>query len=699
MADKNASQDYFQKIYGAFALLMTGDKAPALEMVEELLESHPNEPAGYYLLGLLAYQTGDFGRAIELTNSAHTIDSECREYVDVLAILNTLIGKLAEGLYFAKLATALDSNPKIAQIVPANMSNYFEALGRVKLSKQYVNALVAFNQRDFDHSISLCEMELRLDEDHDPCMALIGKCNFELGSYDKSVNAYQSAIRHAPDIPNYYMDLGDALYHLGRFDEALACHREALRRDRESVELATRALAGAEYLEDSEAQRGAFQKELDRRLSAQPTSDLVRNKAQPSSGKIRIGYISNSFYSSDAGTFILGALDNQDYERFDVSCYSQSIRRDAINTRLRTGGDWRDVYDINDDVMEMIINGDEVDVLVDLCGHTESNRAGLIAAHPAPVQVGWLGHPHGLGAQGIDIVLGDGVTAETDRKVLGKNQQLIILKHGLMALEPLEFLPDVMDLPAKANEYPTFGGRCDLATLVPGVAALWSEILHQIPRSRLLLGNVRTLSEASRAQAIELFVHYGVGEQLFFWDTEGDERPNPEFFHHVDVFLDTFPVSGWLNLCEALWMGVPVLSLKGSRRSGQIGASLLASAAQPQWICQTLEEFVEKAVSLAGDPAALADIRSSLRQNVRDSMLFHPEVFTRSLEEALLKAVKLKGPKKAKVKSTKGAKKPKPAVKKAPAKKAPAKKAPSKKPSKKKAAKKKALAKKAKGAK
>lgn len=690
MADKNDSQDYSQKIYGAFALLMTGDKAQALEMVEGLLESHPHEPAGYYLLGILAYQTGDFGRAIELINTAHTIDSECREYVDVLAILNTLIGKLADGLYFAKLATALESNPKIASIVPANLSNYFKALGRVKLSNQYVNAMIAFNQRDFDRSISLCEMELRLNEDHDPCMALIGKCNFELGRYDRAVGAYQSAIRYAPDIPNYYMDLGDALYHLGRFDEALACHREALRRDRESVELATRALAGAEYLEDSEAQRGTFQNELDRRLSAQPTSERVKNKAQPSSGKVRIGYISNSFYSSEAGTFILGALDNQDYERFDVSCYSQSIRRDAINTRLRTGGDWRDVFDITDDVMEMIISGDEVDVLVDLCGHTENNRAGLIAAHPAPVQVGWLEHPQGLGMEGIDIVLGDGVTAETDRKALGKNQQLIILKHGLMALEPLEFLPDVMGLPAKANEYVTFGGQCDLATLGPGVAALWSEILHQIPRSRLLLGNVQTLSESSHAQAIELFAHYGVAEQLHFWDTEGDERPNPEFFNHVDVFLDTFPVSGRLNLSEALWMGVPVLSLKGSRRSGQIGASLLASAAQPQWICQTPEEFVEKAVSLAGDPAALADIRSSLRQNVRDSMLFRPEVFARSLEEALLKAVKLKGPKKAKAKSAKGVKKAKPAAKKAPAKKA---------PSKKKAAQKKAPVKKAKGAK
>ena len=107
----------------------------------------------------------------------------------------------------------------------------------------------------------------------------------------------------------------------------------------------------------------------------------MKNKAQPSSGKVRIGYISNSFYSSEAGIFILGALDNQDYERFDVSCYSQSIRRDAINTRLRTGGDWRDVFDINDEVMEMIISGDEVDVLVDLCGGRPRYRTHKLSPH------------------------------------------------------------------------------------------------------------------------------------------------------------------------------------------------------------------------------------------------------------------------------------------------------------------------------
>ncbi|MCH7935483.1 MAG: tetratricopeptide repeat protein [Proteobacteria bacterium] len=662
---------------------MTEEQEEALEIAEGLLKSNPEESATFYILGLYAYQTGDFGRAIELLNSAHKADPDCRDFADVLAVLYTLAGKIADGLYFAKLATALEPKPEISKIIPVNLSNYFEALKRIRLSTKYVEALVDFNLRKFNEAIKHCKMELRLNQDHDSCLGLMGKCHIHIGEYDKAVDALQRAIHWDPEIAEYHLDLGLALYHLGRHDEAVSCHQKALELDDESLELATKAVGAAEYLEDGSTQRKAFQKDLTKRARALPKTKLRKpSKARPKD-KIRLGYISNSLFSSDAGTLISALFDHHDRNRFEIYCYQQSILKDAITTKLKVQTDsWRSIFDLKDEVMEMIIRGDEIDILVDLCGYTEGSRPSLLAKRPAPIQIGLFTPPHGITVEGIDIVLGDAVTAETDKTLLGKGQELIVVDMGLVAMEQMLFMPDPNDLPALSNGFVTFGGRCDFAALGPSAAAVWSDILNRVPNSRLMLGNVRTIPEAVRNHAVEVFSQHGVADRLQFWDTENDEQKIIEFFHHIDVFLDSPPVSGFMNLCQGLWMGVPVLTLKGDRRSGQMGASLLMSASQQQWISETGDEMAEKAVSLANDLDELAKTRASLREALKGTALFHPEFVTRAIEDAYVKAMELKKKGKAKSPTAKTSKKPaapkktarKPAPRKAAAKKAPAKK-------------------------
>lgn len=688
MTSQDSQQEYFQQIHRSFALLMTDEQEEALEIAEGLLKSNPEEPATLYILGLYAYQTGDLGRAIDLLNSAHKADPDCRDFADVLAVLYTLVGKLADGLYFAKLATALEPNPEISKIVPVNLSNYFKALKNTRLSTKYVEALVDFNLRKFDEAIKHCKMELRVNQDHDPCLGLMGKCHIHLGEYDEAVDDLRRAIRWVPDNAEYYLDLGLALYHLGSHEEALSCHQRALEIDGESLELAAKAVGAAEYLEDGGAQRKAFQKDLTKRARALPKTKLRKPaKAQPKE-KIRLGYISNSLFSSDIGTLISTLFNYHDRNRFEIYCYQQSILKDAITTHLRIRTDsWRSIFDLKDEVMEMIIRGDQIDILVDLCGYTEGSRPRLFAKHPAPIQISLFAPPHGLTMEGIDIVLGDVVTAETDKKLLGKGQELIVVDMGLATMEEILFMPAPNDLPALSNGYVTFGGRCDFATLSPSAAATWSDILNRVPNSRLMLGNVRTIPEAVRAHAAEVFSQHGVGDRLEFWETGDDKQKIFEFFHQIDVFLDSTPVSGFMNLCESLWMGVPVLTLKGDRRSGQMGASLLMSASQQQWISETADELVEKAVSLTSDLDGLGKTRASLREALKGTALFRPEFVTRAIEDAYVKAMGLKKKGKAKSSTSKSSKKPAVSKKKV------------RKPAPKKAASKKASAKKGKGAK
>ena len=641
MPDESNHAQYYANVLAAYASLVSGEINDALKAAEDLLKSDPEQPATYYLLGLYALKSGDHGRAIQLVNKAHEIDTECREFADVLAVLHTVIGHLADGLYFAKLATALESNPMIGRMVPSDLSNYFQALSRVQLSTQYINGMMEYNQRNFQSSINRCELELRINKNHHPCMALMGKCYYQLGHYGKAVDALQAALRLAPNEADYHLEIGDAFYQLGQFEDATVYHERALSLNAESVEFATRAMAAAEFLDNGGAKRRTFRKALDKRLAAAPKAGTTKLAARAGGERIRIGYLSNAYYNCEAGAFIVALFNHIDHARFEIAGYQQSIARDTLNTELTNRTDsWRHVYDLNDEVMGIIVAGDEIDALVDLCGYSRDNRAGLIAARPAPVQVGWLEYPYGLGVAGVDYVLGDPVTAKTDKKMLAKGQRLIVLEYGLLALPPLVFLPDVGVLPAVANGHVTFGGRCDLARLNPRVAATWSEILHKVPGSRLLLGNVPVVSDAVRDRALEMFRDLGIADRLAFWKSTDESRAEPEFFHDIDIFLDAFPVSGRLNLCEALWMGVPVLSVKGGRRIGQIGASILMAAGCPQWICETPAEMVAKAVKMAGDIDALAESRRTLRDALRQSALFRPDVFVPAFERALVAAMR-----------------------------------------------------------
>jgi protein O-GlcNAc transferase len=613
----------------------------AIEHAEQMMRESPDDPIGYFLLGLYAFSQNNYGDAIKLLNIAHERDPECREYADCLAILYTVTGKLADGLYFAKLATAADSDPYIRPFIPRQLSNYFEALDRIQPSLHYINGLMSFNAGKLERAIQYCELELKQNDRHDLCYTLLGKCHLKLGNYTKAASAFHAATHLNPKNADNAGGLGTTLCHLGRFDEALVCHRMALDFEPESVDRATAALLDVDFLSDSlEPIRANLRDDLAARVAAVPRSELKIHRRRTQRDRIRVAYISNAFYDSEQANFIAALFNNHDRTRFEIVGYQQSIAKDTVNLDLQSHAEsWREIFDIQDQIMDVIINGDNIDILVDLCGYSQGNRAGLIATRPAPVQIAWLEPPYGIGAHGIDIVLSDRVTRHSDEALIGNGQRTAFMKHGLFALPPFTFLPEVGELPARSVGRLTFGGLCDLARLTPEVAALWSRALGAAPRSKLLLGDVDAIAPAVKDRLIDLFGHFGMADRVMFWEAQPEDRLKIEFFRQLDVLLDTYPVAGRLNICKALWMGVPVLSCKGTRRASLIGASLLNSAGRPEWICDRSDDVARLAASFAADLDALAETRRQLRESVAASDLFSPKRFVQSLEEIYVASV------------------------------------------------------------
>ncbi len=637
------SSDQTERIREALGFLAANDESAALEIAQDVLRADPGRAEALFVLGLTAYRMGDVGRAIELFNRAHDLDPDCRDYADALAVLFTKVGKLADGLYFAKLATTLEGHPDLQPFVPAELSNYFHALRNTAPSGNYVSALVEFNRRRFEDARDACERELRINADHGPCVQLLGRCQHELDAFDEAETTLRHALALDPANALGHVYLGNALYRLGRFDHALACHRKALELDGDSVAVAAAAALGATVIDadGGDASRAA-RAELNRRIAAaaqEEDDDYGEPYVEPTD-RIRVGYLCNAAFEGEVAVFFDSLLRNHDRGRFEIFGYQQSITEDSANIQLQNRADsWRRIYDLDDAVVATIVRGDGIDVLVDLCGVTEEQRCILMATAPAPVRAAWLGYPYGIDAPGINMVLGDAETADTDEAALAPGQTLMRLEPGLIALDPFIAMPDISPSPAADKGYVTFGGRCELTALTPGTAALWAQVLKAVPGSRLLLGNVREMCPAVRSHTIELFAREGVVDRVLFHDTSDEDRPDPAFFGRVDIFLDSAAVSGRLNLCHALWMGVPVLTLKGPDRITQTGASLLRSAGHPDWIGRSPDHLVETARDLAADIAALADLRRGLRDAVRESALFNPRLFARALEDAYARAV------------------------------------------------------------
>ena len=636
-------EEYYQEIERITQLFNAQDYMGALDVCETTLKNAPDRPEAVFILGVLAYQLGKQGRALTLFENAHAMEPNCRDYAEALATLHTEVGNLNEGLYFAKLTLTMDPHPRFQPLVPGSLSDYFGAIDNVKPPSHYVNAVRLFNQRLYEEAIDACGLELEINANHPDCHQLLGRALNEIGEYDRACAAFHAAIYLNAENVLDYVYLGDSLARLGRFSEALACHERARAMAPKDSQVYAATMSGlvcqADEIWANYRKRAA---KWSRAKATPRTNKPVDASAGDPARKIRVGYLSNKFFKCPQQLFVDPIFNYHDRNRFEIYCYQDFLTKDSVTTRLENlAHSWRNIFEVDTVTASFMIEGDGLDILVDLSGYGEGGRLDLLAARPAPVQVAWLGIPEAAGLPGIDYVLTDAVTASHDAKACLGDQTTVVLDHGLVSVSPFVLYPDVEELPAKSLGSVTFGGVCDLSRLTPAVASAWSRVLMAVPGSRLVLGYVDNISWAARDAVAELFAHYGVGGRVLFQEVEQGDEANLKFLALIDVMLDTFPVSGGIETCEALWMGVPVITLASQkRRAGLMSASILRTAGRADWVMATEKKYVRCAVKMAKNLSALETIRQELRAEVQGSSLFNPQGFVRDLEKAYLSLVR-----------------------------------------------------------
>jgi predicted O-linked N-acetylglucosamine transferase (SPINDLY family) len=292
---------------------------------------------------------------------------------------------------------------------------------------------------------------------------------------------------------------------------------------------------------------------------------------------------------------------------------------------------WRSLCGMPDDAVARQIEADRIDILVDLGGHT-GTRLGVLARRPAPVQVTWLGYPNTTGMETIQYRLTDAV-ADPPGEPICHTEELVRLPSGFCCYDPPRDAPEVTPLPAASAGFVTFGGLHKLAKYNDRVFDRWCEVLRALPAARLLLFRDGLRGRTANRLRAE-FIRRGVAADRLRLESRVDHASFLAIYQQVDVALDTLPWSGHVTACEALWMGVPTLTLLGDRHAGRMVASVLTQVGLQEFITRTPEEFVTRTVALVGDLERLARLRAGLREQVRSSPLCDAAGFTRRLEDA-----------------------------------------------------------------
>ncbi|WP_167546780.1 O-linked N-acetylglucosamine transferase, SPINDLY family protein [Stieleria maiorica] len=335
--------------------------------------------------------------------------------------------------------------------------------------------------------------------------------------------------------------------------------------------------------------------------------------------KLRIGYASADFREHAVTAFFEPLLRLRDRSMFEVYCYYESGVGDNVTERLKSLADhWRVTLGYSDQQVAQQIADDQIDILVDLAGHTSGNRLPAFATKPAPIQISWLGYPNTTGLQAIDYCLTCDVQNPIGEPTL-HTEELIRIPGGSFCFAPPKNAPDVSSLPAAGKGYVTLGSLHRPFKISSTTHDLWAAALKACPNSKLLAFNTR-FNEPLKAELISALAQRGISESRIEVRSTYRGDSYLETYHEIDIGLDATPWAGGTTTMEALWMGIPVIGFYGNNRPSRGTAGIVHHLGKPEWIARTTDQYASLVGSLAGDLESLAEIRRSLRELTRQTI-------------------------------------------------------------------------------
>lgn len=601
-----------EEVRRAVELFQQGLDAQAAPAARELTQRYPDHGLGWMLLGASLKRQQKFEEALQPQQRAVALMPDRAELHSNLGTTYYRLGQFGEAERSYRSALALKPTHADALF---NLGRLQTRLERFAESAATFGLLIEAHPQDgeahAERGIALAGMEQWIDAERLYRRAL------ELGHRDGIV------LDH----------LARSLLEQGRPEEALDVLRQALTIEPKSPSLLRNLLFIRNHVPGPDVPGvPAEALDIDEALGAAKTPWSC--EAQPS--VLRVGLVSGDLRRHPVSSFLASFIGETGRNALALYAYATSDREDEVTARLKKDlAGWRSIAGLPADEAAAMITRDGIHVLVDLSGHTSDNRLDVFARSPAPVQVTWLGIPATTGMRSMGFML-TAPHASRPGDEAWFSERLWHLPESWFCYAPLEPAPDVAPLPALANGHVTFGSFNSLSKINDAVVRTWARILKAVPDARLVLRNWQLSDEAMSQRVLRRFASHGIATGRL--QLEGPIVSLAEHlgrYGRIDIALDPFPYVGGTTSTEALFMGVPVLTLRGIGRMLRLGESLLHTVGLPDWIAEDEDAYVKKAAQFASDLNALAAVRATLRPRMQVTSLIDGPRFARQFSESL----------------------------------------------------------------
>jgi predicted O-linked N-acetylglucosamine transferase (SPINDLY family) len=499
--------------------------------------------------------------------------------------------------------------------------------------------MLLVNQRRAGEAIPHLQRAVDLGYKRPEPFVLMGRAHVMTGRLAEAERAFREALKLDPRFVDARVGLSNVLHDLGDLDAAIAELRGAIKAAPQALGARsnlvmkllyhggiTPSVLAEEHHAAGKAYLAAFAKDGD---------PAWRKRNNDPERRLRIAYMSPDFHLHATAFFLEPLLAAHDPAAVEVFCYSSTEQRDAMTERLRgLAHGFCDILGMSTRDAAARIAEDQIDILVDCAGHTNNHRLGVLAMKPAPVQVTWLGYPHGTGLSTVDYRFTDEIADPPGMTESHYLEELVRLPEGTFCYRAPDTAPEPSPGPMERGEGPVFGCFNNPHKIGPEVIRLWAETVNAVPGARLRLQARPFLDAAAADRFRERFAAAGLSPDRIEIQGRRTFAEGFGLYATIDVALDPFPYHGTTSTCEALWMGVPVVTLPGRTCVSRVGPSLLARVGLDDLVARDEAHYRDIAVGLAGDPARLAELRRTLRGRMAQSPLSDGLRFARQLESA-----------------------------------------------------------------
>ncbi|MFZ6873380.1 tetratricopeptide repeat protein [Undibacterium sp. Di27W] len=667
-----------------FNLSMTlrgqGKTSEAEVSLQKTLALEANFPEAYYHLAVIEQERGRHSEAETSFHKALALQANHPAVLERLAAILQNQERLPELL--AIYQQALASTPGDTSIL-CKLAAVYVDMGKNKEAETillqalalqadlaYAHGLLGgiyINQGRYPDAEASLQKLLKITPDNALAYDNLGSLSYSQGRFAEAITRFKTAVQHDPSLWNAYNNLASAYKRVGRLQDAQTSYLEVLQMQPNSatahnnlalvhadlgqIEQAVSLYRKALEIDPSFAEAHgnllfvlnyhpelngneiyAAYEEYDRKF-AQPHQAEWHAFANPRlpNKRLKIGYVTPDMNSHSIRHFLEPLLARHDKNSVEVHAYAHLQWEDAVTARYKTYVDhWIPTLHLSDQALAARIRADGIDILVDLAGHTGNSRLLMFARKPAPVSVSWLGFAYTTGVKAIDYMLMDGTCMPPGCESVFAEHPWRMDTPGY-CYRPAESMGAVGSLPALQRNYITFGCLSRAIRINDKVIAVWTRILKKLPDARLIIDSTNFNEDFMREACFVKFEAHGISRSRL---EIGFHSPPWDTMRKIDIGLDCFPHNSGTTLFESLYMGVPYVTLADRPSMGLLGSSILEGAGHPEWIARSEQEYIDKAVALARDIPALAQLRLNLREQTRASALMDEPGFTRKVEAA-----------------------------------------------------------------